>query len=79
LITGKDRVGYATDLDNVSVASGDMIRFEVSANGDSTYGTTSWTPSIAYTASAAGSSILSLSKDREDTKKPGNPMPHAGR
>jgi hypothetical protein len=80
LITGTDRVGYATDLDNVSVASGDMIRFEVNANGDSTYGKTSWTPSIAYTASsAAGSSILSLGRAREDTKKPGNPMPHAGR
>jgi hypothetical protein len=48
LVGGADRVGYATNLDNISVAPGDMIRFEVSAKGDNSYDATSWTPSVAY-------------------------------
>lgn len=47
-ISGTDQVGYATDLSGVSVHAGDMIRFEVTANGDNLYDTVSWTPSIAY-------------------------------
>jgi plastocyanin len=49
LIAGNDQSGYATDVKSVSVAAGDQVRFEVTANGDSTHDTVSWTPSVAYT------------------------------
>jgi hypothetical protein len=48
LIAGGDQTGYATDLDTVHVAQGDVLRFEVHANGDNTYDEVSWTPSIGY-------------------------------
>jgi hypothetical protein len=48
LIPTTDQLGYATDLDNIPVAAGDMIRFEVHANGDNAGGTASWTPSVGY-------------------------------
>ena len=48
LIVGTDQVGYATDVSSVSIQAGDMIRFEVAANGDNSYDTVSWTPSVAY-------------------------------
>ncbi len=48
-IAGTDQEGYVTDLNGVSVASGDQIRFEVSAAGDNSYDTVSWTPSVGYT------------------------------
>ena len=53
LIAGTDHVGFATDADNVQVSAGDMIRFEVTANGDNSHDTVSWTPSVAYVASRA--------------------------
>ena len=34
LIAGTDQVGYATNVDNVQVAAGDSIRFEVHASGE---------------------------------------------
>jgi hypothetical protein len=78
-IRGKDQAGYSTDVDNVSVAPGDMIRFEVNANGESAHDAISWTPSVAYTsAPALNTSHLNTHKDRG-----GNAawtlMPHAGR
>ncbi len=80
LVAGSDRVGYATDVDSVSVAPGDMIRFEVNANGDNSHDTTSWTPSIAYTSlSALNSSSLNSRRDREGVNAPKGSMPHAGR
>jgi hypothetical protein len=80
LVTGTDRVGYATNVDGVSVAPGDMIRFEVNANRDNSYNTTSWTPSIAYTSlSALNSSSLNSRRDREDVNAAKTSMPHAGR
>ena len=48
LIAGTDQVGYSTDVSSVSVRAGDMIRFQVSANGENLYDTVSWTPSVAY-------------------------------
>lgn len=52
LVAGTDQVGYATDVDYISVAAGDMIRFEVTANGDNAYDTASWTPSVGYISSS---------------------------
>jgi hypothetical protein len=48
LIAGTDQLGYSTDASSVSVQAGDMIRFEVTANGANSYDTVSWTPSVAY-------------------------------
>ena len=48
LISGTDQVGHATYVSNVMVHAGEMIRFEVTANGDNLYDTVSWTPSVAY-------------------------------
>ncbi len=45
-----DMVGIESNLDNLAVAAGDVLRFEVNNNGDNTYDSTSWDPSIAYTA-----------------------------
>lgn len=47
-IAGVDQVGYSADVNNVEVRAGDMIRFEVTANGQNFYDTVSWTPSVAY-------------------------------
>jgi hypothetical protein len=49
-IGSADQVGYATNVDNVRVAAGDSIRFEVHATGGSSNGSVSWTPSIGYVA-----------------------------
>jgi len=51
LIAGTDQVGYSTNADNISVAPGDVIRFEITANGDNAHDTASWTPSVAYVSS----------------------------
>lgn len=48
LIAGDDHTGYATDLDEIHVEEGDMIRFEVHATGDSSHDVVSWTPSVGY-------------------------------
>jgi hypothetical protein len=48
LLAGNDTAGYATNVNYVSVAPGDQIRFEVSANGDNAHDTVSWTPSVGY-------------------------------
>jgi hypothetical protein len=47
-IAGDDQLGQATDVSNISVHAGDMIRFEVTAVGQNLYDTVSWTPSVAY-------------------------------
>ena len=47
-IDGGDQLGYATDVSGIAVRAGEMIRFEVTANGENFYDTVSWTPSIAY-------------------------------
>ena len=51
LIAGTDQVGYATDVDYIQVAAGDVIRFEIHANGDGANPAVSWTPSIGYVKS----------------------------
>ena len=43
-----DQSGISTNLDNVTVAAGDVIRFETAAGTTSNNDTLSWTPSIAY-------------------------------
>jgi hypothetical protein len=42
--------GYETNLDQLAVTAGDVIRFQVTpgSSGDNTYDQTSWAPSIAY-------------------------------
>lgn len=50
LIAGADQVGYATEVDNVQVAAGDVLRFEVHASGDPAGDAVSWTPSVGYVA-----------------------------
>jgi hypothetical protein len=51
LIAGSDQVGFATDVNNVYVNAGDMIRFEISANGENSYDKASWTPAVGYALS----------------------------
>ena len=55
-IGATDQVGYATDLDNIAVAAGDSIRFEVNngGNGDPSHDAVSWAPSVAYTTGLSG-------------------------
>jgi hypothetical protein len=48
LIASSDQTGYATDVDTIRVAQGDVLRFEVHANGDNAHDSVSWTPSIGY-------------------------------
>jgi hypothetical protein len=48
LIAATDQRGHGTDIDAVHVDAGDVIRFEVHANGDNTDDAVSWTPSIGY-------------------------------
>jgi hypothetical protein len=61
LIAAADQAGYETDVDNVQVSAGDMIRFEVRTNGEGTADPVSWTPSIGYLvhAQAVGERVLS--------------------
>lgn len=47
-----DQAGYATDVDQVRVEPGEMIRFEVRSSGDNS-GAVSWTPSVGYIQSSA--------------------------
>ncbi|MBM7567737.1 hypothetical protein [Paenibacillus sacheonensis] len=49
-----DRFGYESNLDGVTVAAGDEIRFEITsgAAGDNVYDSVSWSPAVAYTASS---------------------------
>jgi hypothetical protein len=60
-IAATDQTGYATDVDNVQVAAGDVIRFEVHANGDNANEAVSWTPSIGYVGSSSG--LTNASRD----------------
>ena len=48
LIAGSDQAGYGTDIDSIRVNAGDVLRFEVHANGDSSNDEVSWTPSVGY-------------------------------
>jgi hypothetical protein len=48
LIGASDQAGYATDVDTIQVAQGDVVRFEVHANGDNAHDSVSWTPSVGY-------------------------------
>ena len=50
IAAGDEYTGVGSVLDNVVVNAGDVIRFETSANGDSSYDKASWTPSVAYTS-----------------------------
>lgn len=43
-----DESGIATDVDSVHVQQGDVVRFEVHANGDDPHDPVSWTPSVGY-------------------------------
>jgi hypothetical protein len=48
LIAAGNQAGYGTDVDAIHVSEGDVLRFEVHANGDSTDDEVSWTPSVGY-------------------------------
>ena len=54
-----DQTGYATDLDSITVASGDVIRFEANDGGgsDNSSDLTSWNPSVGYTSSTSGTTV----------------------
>ena len=52
LIAGNDQQGYSADVNNISVAAGDQVRFEVTANGDNAHDIVSWTPSVGYIVQA---------------------------
>ncbi len=47
-IAAADLLGSSTNVDEIQVVPGDMIRFEVRSNGDNAVNTVSWTPSVAY-------------------------------
>ncbi|QGQ98975.1 hypothetical protein EHS13_30900 [Paenibacillus psychroresistens] len=47
-IAGNDELGVNTELDNITVVTGDLIRFEVGNNGNYSYDATSWAPTVAY-------------------------------
>lgn len=61
-IAYNDQSGVATDLDGVNVAAGDVFRFEVNngGSGNNANDSTSWSPSIGYTAvsSTSGTSFV---------------------
>ena len=59
LIPRADQVGFATDVDDIQVAAGDIIRFEVYANGNGGNEAVSWTPSIGYVESSTHGSYSS--------------------
>jgi len=48
LVASTDEAGFGTDVDSIRVAQGDVIRFEVHANGDNAHDAVSWTPSVGY-------------------------------
>ena len=52
-IAGSDTTGIATNVSGVSVAAGDVIRFEIANNGDWTSDATSWDPTVAYSGGGA--------------------------
>ena len=58
--TGKQQIGsveqpgYVTNVDEVPVMPGDMIRFEVRATGDNPFNAVSWTPSVGYIEARPG-------------------------
>ena len=59
LIPRADQVGFATDVDDIQVAAGDVIRFEVHPNGNGGNDAVSWTPSIGYVESSTHGSYSS--------------------
>ena len=50
LVDALDQTGSATDVDNIQVAAGDTIRFEVHGITNGASAAVSWTPSIGYVA-----------------------------
>ena len=66
LMSNANAVGSETDVDSVAVNAGDMIRFEVHANGNTSDESVSWTPSVGYVpgtrelaASGSGTRLVS--------------------
>jgi Ricin-type beta-trefoil lectin domain-like len=55
-LTSNDQVGVSTDLDNLTVAAGDSIRFEVNngGKGNASHDVVSWAPSVAYITALGG-------------------------
>jgi hypothetical protein len=60
MIAGNDQVGYATDVDGVQVFAGDVLRFEVRADGETPDESLSWTPSVGYVAPSGTQTASSL-------------------
>jgi hypothetical protein len=50
IAAGDEYTGVNAAMDALSVAAGDVIRFEVANNGNNIYDLTSWAPTVAYTA-----------------------------
>ncbi len=50
MIEAAEQSGISTDVDNIQVATGDTIRFEVHGSSDGAASAVSWTPSIGFVA-----------------------------
>ena len=60
-IAYNDQTGFETNLDAVSVTAGDQIAFAINNNASNTADGTSWSPTVAYTATAVALSIADSS------------------
>lgn len=49
-IASNNLAGVESNLDQIAVAAGDIIRFEVGSNGTEANDRTSWAPTVAYTS-----------------------------
>jgi len=55
LVASGDEAGIGTDLDSIHVEQGDVVRFEIHANGENAHDAVSWTPSVGYVEQGGGS------------------------
>lgn len=46
--------GLPTDVDSIHVEQGDVVRFEIHANGENAHEAVSWTPSVGYVEQGGG-------------------------
>ena len=60
MIASDDQVGYATDVDDVQVSAGDVLRFEVRVDGATPNQSVSWTPSVGYVGSSGRQTASSI-------------------
>lgn len=68
-IAAADQEGYATNVDEVRVVPGEMIRFEVHSNGNGPNNAVSWTPSVGYIDVSQTRSVESRTIARTQTRR----------